>query len=345
MKMSLKNREWKEFLLKEICSVERGKRLIIQNRKKGNIPLVTAGYQNEGVADFIANKKQKTYQNSITIDMFGNVFFRKYSFKCDDNIHILHFEKLNKHIGIFISAVLNRLTATAFNYGKQFRLKTLEKQKILLPVNNNEPDYAFMEIFIQEKEQEKIKAYKKYITKRINELKISKKNALLSNKEWMEFSINEIFTEIQRGKRLKKADHKAGKMPYVSSTATNNGVDNYVSNKEKVRIFSDCLSLANSGSIGACFYQPYKFVASDHITKLANKDINKYVLLFLSTVVMRLSEKYSFNREINDKRIQKEKIILPINKNKSPDYDFMENYMKQLELKKIQKYLQYKNAQ
>ncbi len=160
----------------------------------------------------------------------------------------------------------------------------------------------------------------------------------LKDREWKEFSFHEIFPEIQRGKRLKKADHKKGQMPYVSSTAFNNGVDGFVSNKEKVRIFSDCLTIANSGSVGACFYQPYKFVASDHVTKLENENLSKYTLLFISTITSRLSEKYSFNREINDKRIQREKVLLPVTKEGIPDYDFMDTYMREKEQEKKQKY-------
>ena len=44
---------------------------------------------------------------------------------------------------------------------------------------------------------------------------------------------------------------------------------------KNVRIFSNCLSLANSGSVGSTFYQPFKFVASDHVTKLENKNFNE----------------------------------------------------------------------
>ena len=163
----------------------------------------------------------------------------------------------------------------------------------------------------------------------------------LKNKDWKEFDLKEIFPKIQRGKRLKKADHQKGKVPYVSSTASNNGVDGFIGNKEGVRVFSDCLSLANSGSVGSCFYQPYKFVASDHVTKLENPKFNKYVYLFLSSVVSRISEKYSFNREINDTRIKKEKILLPVNKDDKPDFEFMEKFMREKELKLLEKYKNY----
>ncbi|MBT7851071.1 MAG: restriction endonuclease subunit S [Flavobacteriaceae bacterium] len=125
---------------------------------------------------------------------------------------------------------------------------------------------------------------------------------------------------------------------------SNNGIDGYVGNKEKVRIFENCITLANSGSVGSCFYQPYSFVASDHVTKLENNDFDKYTNLFLSSVVSRLGEKYSFNREMNDTRIKKEKILLPINDKNEPDYEFMENYMKNLEYKRLTEYLKFKSG-
>ena len=48
-----------------------------------------------------------------------------------------------------------------------------------------------------------------------------------------------------------------------------------------------------------------------------------------------MEEKYSFNREINDKRIQREKILLPVNSDGLPDWQFMEDFIKQKEQKQI----------
>lgn len=163
----------------------------------------------------------------------------------------------------------------------------------------------------------------------------------LENKEWKEFSLTSVFDKIQRGKRLKKADHIEGNIPYASSTALNNGIDGFIGNTKNVRIFEHCLTIANSGSVGSTFYQPYKVVASDHVTKLQNKNFNKYIYLFLATMVSRLHEKYSFNREINDYRIRKDKILLPVNENGNPDYVFMENYMRKKETELITKYQKY----
>ena len=319
--LDLKNKEWKEFQVLSLFKIERGKRLVIPKRIKGDIPLVTAGFQNAGVAELIKNKEQKSYKNAITIDMFGNSFYREYEFKCDDNIHILTHTSINQLNGNFIANCFNQTTRNKFSYGKQFRLKTLEKLKILFPINQKEePDFVFMEAYTKQKEQEKFLDYNCYINQRIKKIKDFKNVVPIKEKEWTEFFLKDIFKEIQRG----------------------NGVDGYVGNKEKVRFFSECLTIANSGSVGACFYQPFKFVASDHVTKLKNDNLNEYSYKFISSIVKRLGIKYSFNREMNDTRIKKEKILLPVNEKKEPDYEYMENYMKQLEYKKIKEYLHYK---
>lgn len=153
----------------------------------------------------------------------------------------------------------------------------------------------------------------------------------LSNLYWKEFYFTDIFTEVQRGKRLKKADHKDGQIPYVSSTAQGNGIDGFIGNESGIRIFEDCLTIANSGSVGSAFYHQYKLVASDHVTQLKREGLDRYAYLFMIPLISRLSEKYSFNREINDERIKREKLILPATKNGEPDFAFMSSFMQQVE--------------
>lgn len=140
-----------------------------------------------------------------------------------------------------------------------------------------------------------------------------------------------MFTEIQRGKRLKKADHTDGTVPYVSSKALNNGVDGFIGNEGSVRKFEDCITIANSGSVGSAFFHQYEFVASDHVTQLKRKGLDKYAYLFMVPIINRLSEKYCFNREINDERIKREKLLLPVNDEGEIDFDFMSSFMQEVE--------------
>ena len=117
----------------------------------------------------------------------------------------------------------------------------------------------------------------------------------------------------------------------MSSTAQSNGVDGFIGNTSRVRSFADCLTVANSGSVGSAFYHRYRFVASDHVTKLQREGLDKYAYLFLIPIINRLSEKYSFNREINDERIKREKIFLPVDSIGEPDFTFMSDFMRDVE--------------
>lgn len=89
-RLSLNDVEWGEFFINDVFTfIERGRRLKIDDREEGDIPLITAGESNNGISSFINNPKQKTYNNAITIDMFGNTFYQQEKFKCDDNITVL----------------------------------------------------------------------------------------------------------------------------------------------------------------------------------------------------------------------------------------------------------------
>ena len=161
----------------------------------------------------------------------------------------------------------------------------------------------------------------------------------LNEREWAEFDIRAVFPEIRRGKRLKTADHIEGNIPYVSSSAMNNGVDAFIGNDGHIRKYENCITLANSGSVGTAFYHCYEFIASDHVTALQSSKLNKYSYLFVATMVSRLQGKYSFNREINDLRINREKVLLPVDDEGQPDYAFMEQYIREREKQLIEQYI------
>lgn len=130
---------------------------------------------------------------------------------------------------------------------------------------------------------------------------------------------------------MKKDDHVTGDIPYVSSTAENNGIDGFIGNHTGVRIFSNCITLANSGSVGSAFFHAYSFVGSDHVTSLERQGLDRYAYLFMLPCINKLSEKYSFNREINDERIAHERFLLPTTPDGAPDWAFMAAYMQRLE--------------
>ncbi|NUJ06208.1 restriction endonuclease [Bacillus paranthracis] len=172
-----------------------------------------------------------------------------------------------------------------------------------------------------------------YLTRVVTILKIMNK---FKNAEWEQFFLSELFTTIRRGKRLTKKAQTPGDIPYVSSTAFNNGVDAFIGNTQKVRRYENCLTIANSGSVGSVFFHPYSFIASDHVTALINPSYKREHYLFIGTCLKLIGDKYSFNREISDKRIRREQVLLPIDTEGKPDFNLMEQFILETE-KKVHK--------
>lgn len=91
-----------------------------------------------------------------------------------------------------------------FEYGYKFNEKRMQRQKILLPVTeDNSPDWQFMEEYMRRKETLLLKPAVEKLCKRLIHKEILGGGKLLRS-QWKPFSFTEVFTEIQRGKRLKR---------------------------------------------------------------------------------------------------------------------------------------------
>lgn len=344
--LKLTDREWSAFYIRDYFEFIRGNQNNMAKCKVGYIPLISAKKVDNGYKDFIApNNKSLFPKHILTLNNDGDggvgiAYYQPVASALDTHVTaLLPKIELSRHTLLFVARNITH-QRDKFSHGYSLNNDRLRAQKILLPVNSDDlPDWQFMEDFIKQKEQKQIADLKDYYADKAVELMIS--TGSLKNTQWREFSFSDIFIEVKRGKRLTKGNQQSGETPYVSSTAANNGVDNFIGNSKGIRTFENCLTLANSGSVGSTFFHHYTFVASDHVTALILEKPNKYIYLFLSGIIRRLEEKYSFNREINDKRIQREKILLPVNSDGLPDWQFMEDFMKQIERDKIAAVLSY----
>ena len=339
---------WKEFRLEDIFTIDPGVRLTTANMTMGKRPFIGATDSNNGITAFVDNTNKSLDSNVLGVNYNGSVvenFYHPYEAIFSDDVKRLHLKEVenNKYICLFIKQSLLKQKAK-YQYGYKFNGERMKRQYIMLPSTpEGTPDYTFMEEYMRQKEQTILAKYKAHISNVFDNQSVIG-GGKSSNVNWKEFYFTDVFTEIQRGKRLKRADHSNGKMPYVSSTALCNGVDGFVGNTESVNIFSNCITIANSGSVGSAFFHSYEFVASDHVTKLQNKEVSKYAYLFMLPIINRLAEKYSFNREINDKRIKRERFVLPATPEGTPDFAYMDAYMRNIELQQLLKYLQHLNV-
>ncbi len=154
-----KDSNWQEFKIKNIFNIYKGERLVESDRIDGETPLITASSINNGITSFIdfdtfVNKK-KLFENQITIDMFGSVFYHNYKYFSDDNIHTLLFKKqedqdnLNEHTQIFITTILKQLSVK-YGYGRQVRIHRLENEIIKLPIiTKNIINWQFIKNYVE----------------------------------------------------------------------------------------------------------------------------------------------------------------------------------------------------
>lgn len=333
--LSLDSRNWKEFFLEDIVSINGGKRLTKADMQLGNMPFIGASELNNGITAFTCSINESIDNNVLGVNYNGSVgfaFYHPYRAIFSDDVKRIKWKSSlhnNRYTLLFLASMIGQQKCK-YAYGYKFNSQRMKRQKILLPIqSNNTIDWGFMEAYMKQKERQILKPTIERLCKRLIISDIPGGGSLCSN--WKAFYFTEVFTEIQRGKRLKKADHEQGNTPYASSTSLNNGIDGFVGNDGSVRKFDDCLTLANSGSVGCAFYHQYTFVASDHVTKLKRTGLDKYAYLFMIPIINRLSEKYSFNREINDERIKREKLLLPATDKGEIDFAFMSAFMKDVE--------------
>jgi hypothetical protein len=352
--MKLDNREWKEFFIGgkdgifEITSSSSGidKNKLLPNTNKANIPYITRSEENNGINLFIQEKQSNKYnldeENVITIGLdTQTVFYQSHKFYTGQNIQVLRYKKLNKLNAEFLIPLI-KVQMQKFNWGGNgATLGRLYKTKIMLPVNQKDNiDWQFMEQYTKSSMDKKLNSYKKYAQSVLEKLWY-KEIEKLEDKEWKEFSIEDIMN-VKSGKRLTKADMINGNKPFIGSSDSNNGITEFISNINQSED-SNILGVNYNGSVVENFYHPYKAIFSDDVKRLSLKNIegNKYLYLFIKNLILKQKNKYQYAYKFNEKRLKRQKILLPINDIKEPDYEYMEQYIINMKYKKIKQYLDY----
>ncbi len=125
-----------------------------------------------------------------------------------------------------------------------------------------------------------------------------------------------------------------GDLPLVSAGGTNNGIVMHIKNGDgKSEMFG-----ANALTIdmfGKAFYQnkPFYSVSHGRVNILKPKfDLNACVgLFFVSVFDKKFLNKFGFDKMCSQSKLQKETVLLPTRENGEIDFDFMRNFIKNIE--------------
>lgn len=349
-KYHLEDVEWGEFFIEELFFSSRGNAINLSSRNmdeklENSYAVISAKDSNNGISGFSkAMKNEKIYNGVITINNNGSVgysYFHKYNFIASSDVTILtprnNNINLSKSTLIFITECLQRIAKDKFAYGYKASNNRLNRTKIMLPIDKfNNPNWTFMEEYINErntKHREELKEYYKY---RLLDLIINPE--VLTDVEWREVFIEEV-AEIYSGKDIYEKERTMGDTPYITATANNNGIGYFVGNNNKT-LDSECISVNRNGSVGYAFYHCYEALYGNDTRKLKPFLKNKYTALFIAHAITSQKDKYGYGYKMGTGRLKRQKIMLPVSYGEI-NYKYMENFIKNIEQKQIKNVLKY----
>ena len=343
-KLTLDSVEWREFYFSDIFEQIYIAPSSDSNKlEKGEVVFIGRSSTNNGLQDFVeVNGKKIIKGNCITISMVGEprAFYQVYDFTCSQNILILRNDNyLNKNVAMYLCSIINNyLIDKGYGYGYPVGLKRVLRNKILLPVDTEErPDWRFMEDYIKQEMKVQSGKVASYYENKLMKLGFE---LLDLDVEWKDFWMEDIL-DISSGIRLTKADQVGGDMPFIGASDANNGVTEFVGNTNK-SLDSNVLGVNYNGSVVENFYHSYKCIFSDDVKRVKFKDKeygDEFTYLFLKQMILSQKNKYQYGYKFNAKRMSRQKIMLPIDKNGEPHWEYMSNFVKKLEKENIEKTL------
>lgn len=350
--MELCERNWKEFFIagdKGVFYISATASGIDKNKlnmESGKVPYITRSNEMNGMNLFITDEQHSKWKmdsgNVITIGLdTQTVFYQPHKFFTGQNIQVLKHEQINRDVAMFIISMLN-VQMKKFNWGGNgATLSRLCRTKMMLPVNESEePDFGFMEQYIKEIEKEKTQKYFVYCKQRIAELGDIVPLKSFSEIKWKPYRIDKI-ADVDSGRDIYDAERIDGDTPYITASATNNGIKYYVDNTNAT-LEANAISVNRNGSVGYSFYHKYKALYSNDCRKLKVKENNsEYVALFITNQIMQQRTKYSYGYKMGTGRLRRQYIQLPVNDLGKPDYEYMEQYIKNIMIKKYKSYITY----
>lgn len=251
---------------------------------------------------------------------------------------------LPENVILFFTTLLNMqkkvlLSVLVRNVDEKFR-----NIIVSLPVTpENKIDFDFMEAFIRELEEERIRelaAYLKVSGFDNYELSKCESEALAHFNElkWKEFRIGDLYNKIELhnlnfNKKKDTSSEKSEKytLPIVNAKHGENGImfygDKNIFDSEEMTI-----DIVQNGAVatGDVYPQPQRTgVLWDAylIKSIKHKDSRESLFYFTATIQKSIKQKFCYEFKATWERVKEEMIFLPVTSDGSPDYAFMENFI------------------
>ena len=130
-------------------------------------------------------------------------------------------------------------------------------------------------------------------------------------------------------------------VPYITRSDANNGLARFVSAKNYEFGSDDGGCITVGLDTQTAFYQPHKFVTGQNVQVITGENISEDVAQFM-VPILRQQMTAKFNWGGNGAtlgRMRRLTVMLPVTDSSEPDYEYMEQYAKNMMFRKYQQYL------
>lgn len=163
----------------------------------------------------------------------------------------------------------------------------------------------------------------------------------LNCRKWKEFHIADLFF-VRIGKAIdgNKVDRESGHSAYITRKENNNGLDGFIDYDDIIYFNNEFPVITIGNETATPFVQVYPFYTGTKVNILIpKKRQGKNVLLFIAQSMKMHKAKYSYSFTMNSTRLKKQTILLPATEKDTPDYAFMEQYIKERKQSLVDKYV------
>ncbi len=340
----METKNWKWFRYDEIFEIKKGKRLTKADMIDGDIPYIGATDSNNGITARIANNEHLHSANTITVSYNGSIaeaYYQTKVFWATDDVNVFYPNfKMNVYSALFITTMINK-EKYRFNYGRKWDKELMKVSTIKLPVDQNDnPDWQWIENYVQNTLIPKLPQKTKNVwEKHLDKKPLSPNKLQLNTKEWKWFKVGDYFERPYKATAYNAIDliscekENDNAIAYVTRSDVNNGCKCYVIN-EKYEDIEDGNAITVGDTTATIYYQENEFICGDHMVVLRSEHLNKYVGLFITSLLNKERFRYNYGRAFNKDIIANTRLKLPATQNAQgeyePDWQWMEDYIKGL---------------
>lgn len=339
---------WMEFQIKDIFEIKlKGNKIQVPTGasipmkdlvENGSTPRITVTGVNNGICgtfDYCGKKPSdyRVFNNFISVSFLGTVFYQENNASLDMKVHCLRPKEviLNRYTGQFLVAAI-KASLRESTYADQISSSILPEMTIKLPVAmDGSPDWTYMEHYMLNLETT--------VSGSLVELQSAKnlEKHKVDISRWKKYHLyDDMLFDIDMGTKMDKSKMSSihPTVNFVGRANTNNGVTMCVDKTSDIPYKAGYLTLSLGGEyLGSCFIQNKEFYTSQNVVVLIPKwNMSDAIKQYIATIIFKEARLYykAFSDELN-RHIKKDFSFYLPTLNGQPDWNYMEQYMNNIE--------------